>query len=533
MSISRRKFLKSASLVGATIPLTGLVACGKHAKELQSDPLYEYTYEGPLGPENAFEHGVASGDPSGSTVVIWTRVTTAFEDPQTVEVFWEIATDADFNERVATGLFITGSKRDYTVKVIPAGLEPGTQYFYRFQALGRTSPIGETKTVVRGTAESVRFGLVSCSNLRRGYFHAYRNLAARNDLDAILHLGDYYYESGGAGEVQGRDHEPPWELLSLEDYRVRFANYRRDPDLQELHRKLPWIAVWDDHESANNAFFDGASAHQTDEGDWFERKAASQRAYFEWMPIREQAEFGQIWRTIRFGDLVDLSMLDTRIWGRAEQAINVPGLDDERQLLGDDQEAWLFDELKSSTSVWRVLGQQVMMGQLKALGRPNEVGGGAFINLDQWDGYRGARKRLYDVIGQNEVTDLVVLTGDIHSSWANELTQDPNNPDTYNPETGEGSVGVEFVTPGVTSAGLNGLPDNIVAQLDGANPHIKYFELTSRGYVVLEFNREFAQADFHHVTDVTNPETTEAISASYRVERGSNHLQMTDTSLDA
>ncbi len=533
MSISRRNFLKQLGIASSSLPLLSL-GCADEVDLTESETRdLEYVYDGPVGPETAFEHGVASGDPNGSSAVLWTRVTTDFEEPQNVEVFWQVAHDEAFEDVAGAGYFQTGIDRDYTVKIIPAGLRPGNTYYYRFQALGRTSPIGVTRTVPRGSAERVRIGVTSCSNLRRGYFHAYRNLATRDDLDAVLHLGDYYYESGSRGEVPGRDHEPPWEVVTLEDYRVRFSNYRRDPDLQELHRKVPFIVVWDDHESANDSFFGGAQAHNANtEGDWFERKAASIRAYFEWMPIRE-IEIGRLWRTIKFGDLVHLSMLDTRLWGRERPLIQAPGLEDERQLLGADQEQWLFRELQNSTAKWHVLGQQVMMAQLKASGAPNEDGGGGFLNVDQWDGYRGARRRLYNVVASQEDLNLVVLTGDIHSSWANELSQDPNNRDVYNPSSGRGSLGVEFVTPGVTSSGLDGLPEAIQDIVVEENPHIKYFDLVKRGYLVLEFNEDYVQADFHHIDDVTTTDPSETIGASWRAAAGTNHLERVDNPLDS
>ncbi|MEO1273094.1 MAG: alkaline phosphatase D family protein, partial [Myxococcota bacterium] len=312
--------------------------------------LPDYTYTGEPGPEDLFQHGVASGDPLTDRVILWTRVTPAEEAE--VEVYYEVALQPDITQRVAAGVFSTNAARDYTVKVDPTGLPPGTTLYYRFQALGRMSPIGRTRTAATPDTALDRFRLavVSCSNYTSGYFHGYRQIGQRADLDLVIHLGDYIYEYGSSNF---RPSDPPNEITTLEDYRLRYAQYRSDPDLQEAHRQHPWIVVWDDHESADNSWRDGASNHTPiEEGDWETRLNESWQAWSEWQPVRDQEPL-KIWRSFRFGDLVDLFMLDTRIWGRELQlAVNLVEDDLSRQLLGSDQEAWLIDQLGSASARW-------------------------------------------------------------------------------------------------------------------------------------------------------------------------------------
>jgi len=486
---------------------------GNDSSSTGDDGLPDYEYDGEPGPETLFSHGVASGDPLLDAVILWSRVTGAPEGE--VEAFFEVALDPEFTQRVAADYVMTGPERDYTIKLDATGLQPGTTYYYRFFALGRTSPIGRTRTAAAEGVARMRMAVMSCSSLAHGYFHAYRRVAERADLDLVMHLGDYIYEypSGGYGDV--RPYEPVHEIVSLEDYRMRYAQYRRDADLQECHRQHPMVAVWDDHEITNNAWRDGAENHQPDEGDYGDRKAAAYRCYAEWMPFREGAE-GIIYRSLPFGDLLALIMLDTRIVGREEQIPSVfddEGLDDpDRQLLGAEQEAWLAGALDHGAA-WTVLGQQVMVAQLR-LG-PNPV------NLDQWDGYPAARARLFDLLREHTPSDVVVLTGDIHSSWAFELADDPYGPD-YDPSTGAGAVAVEFVAPAITSPGF---PADIADQFMDINPHMKWGNLVDRGYIVLDVTEARLQASWWLVADVTSlTGGNERFAAAYSVMRGVTQL---------
>lgn len=519
MKTTRRTFIKhaaAATAVASALPgcgdagLTPLV-CDDPAVVLPTD-LPTYVHEGALGPETMFQHGVASGDPLTTSVILWTRVTPEVNGD--VPVFYEVALDTAFTRRIAAGTFTTSEARDFTVKVDVSGLAPGLTHYYRFMALGRTSLVGRTRTAPEGVAHHARFAVASCSNFAAGYFHVYRRIAERADLDAVLHLGDYIYETGGANM---RAHEPAYEIITLADYRMRYSQYHRDPDLIAARRQHPFIAVWDDHETTNNAWSGGAGNHNEGEGTYEDRRAAAAQAYSEWMPIRDQVD-GQIYRTLRYGDLLDLMMLDTRIVGRDQQLGDIENETDTRSILGATQEAWLAGELASSTARWRLLGQQVMMGQL-ALAE-----GAVLLNLDQWDGYPSARGRLLDVIENNALENVVVLTGDIHSSWANEIVRDPWR--AYDPATSEGALAVEFVTPAVTSSGLGAEGDVIYAQVAmDNNPHIKFVNAWSRGYIVLDVQLSRLQCDFFHLDGVGAAEGNGFFRTGFTVKSGRSRLE--------
>lgn len=517
---TRREILRLSAALGIAPVLPSLAGCGDSETD---GTLPEYDFDGTPGPEGLFSHGVASGDPLPEAVVLWTRVRP--DAPGPVEVFWEVARDAGFEQRVGAGWVGTSADRDFTVKLDAVGLQPGTTYYYRFRSLGRDSVIGRTRTAPVGSVARLRMGVASCSRYAGGYFHAYRDLAQRPDLDVVLHLGDYIYEGGDAGPV--RAHEPPYEIQSLDDYRTRYAQYRSDPDLQEAHRQHPFVAVWDDHESANNAWRDGASAHnEATEGSWAERRARAERVYSEWMPIRDQ-DGGQIFRRLAFGDLVDVLMLDTRLWGRdlqIEETNDRDGVrDPDRTILGFDQEQWLADRLRASEARWVVAGQQVIFSPWKLAGAPESEGGGAIANTDAWDGYFASRSRVLQSLRDAGDPNFIVLTGDVHSSWGFDITEDPNDPASYDPETGAGSQGVEFVTPGVTS----GFPvpgDAFLAVLRAANPHMKYADTERRGYTLVDVTSEWVEASWYHVDSVFEPESAVRRSATLRAAAGTNHL---------
>ena len=514
--LSRRDVLRLAATLGL-LPLGGASAgCGNVAA---ADGLPDYQYDGEPGPATLFAHAVASGDPLADAVILWTRLSPVAAGA--IPVFWEVANDAGFTDRVAAGWTGTDIGLDYTVKIDATGLAGGRTYYYRFQALGRISPIGRTRTAPRDHVERMRVGVVSCSSYSNGYFHAYRRLAERSDLDLVIHLGDYIYEYGTGGE---RAHDPPHEIVTLADYRRRYAQYRSDPDLQAAHIQHPWVLVWDDHETANNAWHGGAENHQESEGAWADRRATAAQAYSEWLPIRDQDD-GRIFRSLRFGNLLDLTMLDTRLWGRDLPAarstqVNVirdPG----RTLLGFDQEEWLADQVRASDARWFVLGQQIVMTQWKLEGLPNSQGGGRIANTDQWDGYHATRERLFDALEEAGRDNLIVLTGDVHSSWASDLCRDPNDPAHYDQGTGAGSLGVEMVAPGVTS---NFPAVGIEVVFLSQNPALKYGETASRGYLLLDLDHERAQGEWYHFADVWDPAATERTGAVWATRSGANHL---------
>jgi alkaline phosphatase D len=522
MPISRRELLKRASALGVTTVVPASAGCpsdpsgatgtdtdtdtdtdsGEATATTGGDGLPTYEFDGEPGPDDLFQHSVASGDPLTDSVILWSRVTGA--PAGTVEAFYEVALDPSFADRVAAAYVETGPERDYTIKIDLAGLEPGTTYYYRFYSLGRQSPTGRTRTAPVGPTERMRIAVASCASLAHGYFHAYQRIGERADLSLVIHLGDYIYEYGNGEYGELRTYEPPTEIVMLDDYRTRYAQYRREQGLQECHRQHPMVVVWDDHETANNSWSGGAENHQTEEGDWEARKAVAYQAFAEWLPIREGAE-GIIYRSLAYGDLLHVIMLDTRIAGRDEQ-VPLAEIDDPmRQLLGAEQEGWLAGELQAPAQ-WKLLAQQVMVAQLR-------LSADALFNLDQWDGYPAARQRLFEMI--RGVSDVVVITGDIHSSWAFELADDPY-------VAGYESIAVEFVGPSVTSEGF---PSNTAAAFMETNPHMKWGELVSHGYMLLDITAERMQCSWWFVDDVENEAAgAEAVAAAWRVDAGTTTL---------
>jgi alkaline phosphatase D len=458
-----------------------------------------------------FYHGVASGDPMSDRVILWTRVTPDQPGPQTVN--WQVCTDTTMSTVVVSGTATTDDTRDYTVKVDASGLQPGTWYYYRFEQNGRYSVTGRTFTFPVGDVDSLRFGVVSCSNYPAGWFNAYGVMAQRNDMHAILHLGDYLYEGEG-DSTEARGHFPYHEILNLEDYRLRHSQYKLDADLRCLHQYYPFIVVWDDHESANDAWKGGAENHTpSTEGLWEIRKRQSVQAYLEWQPIRQPdpSDTLRIYRRIDLGDLADFYMLDTRLIGRDEQTNAQFAGDPARHLLGPAQLAWLSAEMQASNAQWKIMGQQVMMAPLEVFGFP--------VNLDQWDGYAAERQRVYDSILTRNIDNVVVLTGDIHTAWANDL---PGA--NYDPNSGANSIGVEFVTTSVTSG--NSTVNQGQQLIQFANPHMKYINLSDHGFLVLDITKARTQGDFYYVDDIAASDYGYSREASYYVNAGERFLRV-------
>jgi alkaline phosphatase D len=483
----------------------------------------------PAGGDGVFRHGVASGDPLRDRVVLWTRVTPAAGD-QTVDVGWMLARDPRMSRVLASGNVRTSAARDFTVKIDASALQPGNTYYYRFSARGARSPVGRTRTLPARPTRRVRLALASCANYPFGFFNVYGRIAARADLDAVLHLGDYIYEypnagygnGGGDGRPLGRVPAPDRELLTLDDYRTRYAQYREDPDLQAAHRQHPFIVIWDDHESANNSWSGGAQNHNPGDGEWAVRREAATRAWREWMPVRDTpgADF-RLYRQFAFGDLADVLMLDTRLEGRDQQVASrddVAALErGSRQLLGAAQEEWLFEGLKDSVAAgrpWQILGQQVMFAPQTPMGGPS-------ASTDAWDGYRAARNRVFDAASGIGVKHLVVLTGDVHSAWAYDLARDPFSA-KYDAATGRGAIGTEIVTPAVTSPG--GPAADRVPAILAARPHLKYVVGQRRGYVVLDLTPERLQADWWFVPSIAERSASEQFGKGMVSEAGRPHL---------
>lgn len=501
---------------------------------------------GHAAPRGLFQHGVASGDPLADRVILWTRVTPQAPRDR-LRVDWVVARDPELAETVQAGSLVTDAGRDWTVKVDAQGLQPGTTYYYRFSVGGERSAVGRTRTLPVGAVDHLRLAVVSCSNFAAGYFNAYRRIAERADLDAVIHLGDYIYEYADGQYGSTRPCDPSHEIITLDDYRRRHAQYKADPDSQEMLRQHPLIAIWDDHETANDAWKGGAENHQPeDEGGWSERVAAALQAYHEWMPVRTvRKDLKRDNHRYAFGDLVDLFTLEERLGGRSEQLVaDIPTpfglafaqagefLNPARSVLGSEGEAWLTRQLRKSGARWKLLGQGVMFAQLKAVGAPNAAGGGLFLNPDQWDGYQPARDRLYAVVqgqdGGAPVRNLVVLTGDIHSSWAADLTRDPNNPDPraggYDAVTGEGALAVEFVGTSVSSPGMDDPGNALAAYLRSQNPHFKYIELNRRGYLLIDVTCERVVGEWWHLETVASPDARQVLAAAFAVQDGAARL---------
>ncbi|MFF0116702.1 alkaline phosphatase D family protein [Streptomyces prasinus] len=501
-----------------------------------------------------FLHGVASGDPLPDGVLLWTRVTPAPEatpgsglGPDT-EVGWAVARDKAFTSVVAKGSTRVTAATDHTVKADVRGLAPATDYWFRFSAGGTDSPVGRTRTAPAADAAvaGLRFGVVSCSNWEAGHFSSYRHLAARGDLDAWLHLGDYVYEYGsGEYGTRGRTvraHAPAHEIVTLADYRLRHGTYKTDPDLQALHAKAPVVAIWDDHEIANDTWSGGAGNHtEGEEGTWAARQAAAKRAYFEWMPVRP-AIAGTTYRRLRFGRLADLSLLDLRSFRSQQVSTGDGAVDDpDRTLTGRAQLDWLKSGLSASDTAWRLVGTSVMISPLalgslpasllkpvaKLLGLPQE---GLALNTDQWDGYTDDRRELLAHLRANEIRNTVFLTGDIHMAWANDV---PVNAGTY---PASGSAAAEFVVTSVTSDNLDDIvkvPEGTVSAvasplIRATNRHVHWVDTDRHGYGVLDITAERAQMDYYVVSSRADPGATSTWARSYRTLSGTQRVERAD-----
>lgn len=548
-TLDRRTFLKGAAAVTAGTALTGPAFSSALAVE----------------PDARFQYGVASGDPLPDGVVIWTRLTPSPDATPgsgkgaATSVQWFVR---EVGGRVVRrGQVRTSPAGDHTVKVDVRGLAPATTYEYGFLAGGESSPVGTTRTAPATDAANalLRFGMVSCSNYTGGYFSAYRHLAARDDLDFVLHLGDYLYEYGNDDDRYGpaslvgvRDHDPAGEMLSLEDYRRRHALYKADPDLARLHQRYAFITTWDDHEVADNSWREGAVNHQPDtEGDYVARRNRAYQVYEEWMPIRlpeaRTAQEMRVYRRLRFGALADLTMLDLRQY-RDEQVPATDGaaLDDPaRTMMGAEQQAFFEAGIaEPAAPAWRLIGNPVQIMPIKAPPLPEATAaaiaalqggpqpaslptGGFALLVDPWDGYTANRRQVLESCAAGS-GDAVFLTGDIHSTWAADL---PIDPGTYlgSPSEDSPSAGVEFVCPSITSDNLDeitGSPPRTASiaveeAIKGANRHIKELEFDSHGFSVVDVTAERVQFDTFFISDREDPQATVAFYRGYVSVKGS------------
>jgi alkaline phosphatase D len=555
---SRRRFVRQIAWGAGAVAMLPLAACGGGGGNGDD--------QGQQALQVSFAHGLASGDPLSDRVILWTRVTPPAGHAADIPVQWELASDTSFATIVASGQANASAARDFTVKVDATGLKPATAYHFRFRAYGTTSPAARTRTLPTGSVAQVKLAVFSCANYPAGYFNVYADAAKRNDLDATVHLGDYIYEYGqggyasGSAAAMGRLVQPAAEILTLADYRQRHAQYKTDADLQALHAVAPMIAIWDDHEFANDTWTGGAENHQANEGDFAARKAVAMQAYHEWMPTRT-ASPELIYRSFNFGNLVSLHMLDTRVIGRDKQLdyadfMTPTGLDaagfakamanPARQLMGQTQTQWLQQQMAASSATWQVLGQQVVMGRMEIpapiLMETIQPGAGVSVsqyaalvakaqsapatltpqeqailaqpsipyNLDAWDGYQAARETVLGMARQLG-KKLVVLAGDTHNAWANEL-QDMNG----------NAVGVEFATSSVSSPGFEEyLPKENPAVLAGALQQLikplKYCDTSRRGYMVMTATADACRADWVYVNTITSRNFTASTDAAMKV----------------
>ncbi|MEO1568826.1 MAG: alkaline phosphatase D family protein [Pseudomonadota bacterium] len=563
--ISRRRAL------GLTGGAFGLAACNTTGAGATPEPesgTATFAYDGDV----SFDHGVASGDPLPDRVILWTRVTPlsgAGPIPVTVRIFDPEQGDGPVDTIQTT----TTEGRDYTVKVDAEGLAPGKAYTYEFEVQtlggGVTSPRGRTKTTAAaGDTAPVTFAFVSCSNWPFGFFNVYRDIAARDDLDAVIHLGDYFYEygidgyGGEAGQSLGRVHTPVTETVTLGDYRTRHAQYKTDPDLQAAHAAAPWLCTWDDHESTNNSYRTGAQNHnpEENEGDWSDRKQVAVQAYLEWMPVRDpnRGQFREsIYRAFDFGDVATVFCLESRLTGRSDEISwftefagktpeEIPATamttmqrvaDPARTMLGAEQETWLANGFATSTGAgkaWQVLANQTVMANvvppnfqqtlsedaIAAVDNPFVERIVAFSqmglpwNLDAWDGFPAARERLFSGAADAGAR-LVTFTGDTHTAWANNL-HDAN-----------GDLrGVEFGCTSVTSPGLGTtlpVPD-LGQQFVDANEDVVFHDPFGSGYTLVELTTDTVKADFVKVSTIVEETYTAETVARFESERAENGL---------
>ena len=514
--------------------------------------------------QGVFAHGIASGDPLSDRVIIWTHVVS----DRVADVTWEISKTADFSDVIGAGTVQTDADKDWTVKVDVTGLDAGSIYFYRFHFDDVTSPIGKTRTLPNGPVDLARFAVVSCSSWQHGYFNVYDHIAKQDHFDALIHLGDYIYEYGTtekAGQPKAgpiRLHEPAHEITTLADYRKRLAQYRTDPSLQAVTAKLPLIAIWDDHETANNSYSNGAANHNEDDGVWNDRKAAALQAYFEWLPVREPSDVpkSENFRAFEWGDLATIVALETRLTAR-DKPLEIEGIsemldggmtleefnetilfDKDREVLGDSQGAFIADTLKRSKQAgkpWRIVANQVVMGRVATPDLHPHVTQEAMDNirakwsgiddfvrlsgfrlpfaLDSWDGYPVARERFYSAVEDAGVNDLLVLTGDAHEYWVNDAGT---------------KMGVEIGTTSVTSSTLQSYLGAGTASysllMTKDNNDVRYYNPIYHGYVDLSLTSSKAITDLVAVNTVFSRDYTAFRAAQFTIKPDTNSLSFSN-----
>ncbi|MEB2780466.1 alkaline phosphatase D family protein [Algoriphagus sp. C2-6-M1] len=503
--IDRRTFLQKTALTLSGASLIGAIPFYTKAGELSDYP---------------FTLGVASGEPLPDGIVLWTRLAPKPLEgggltDQEIEVSWEIASDPGFSDIVQHGKELATKDFAHSIHVEVSDLSPSSYYYYRFKTGDYVSQTGKTKTAPAfGTdLAELRFAIASCQNYASGLYTAYDHMV-KEDLDVVFFLGDYIYEKGSGANAL-RKHLPEKEIMTLEDYRIRYGQYKSDPSLMAAHAAFPWIVVPDDHEVKNNWGGDGPP--YDDNASFLHRRAVAFQAYYEHMPLRKasipKGIAMNIYRKFRFGNLAEFSMLDTRQF-RTDFACNgsweancAARYDPSRTMLGEVQENWLTDNLSQSSCTWNILGQQVRMAQV---GR--KMDGAIKYAADSWDGYAATRNRLMNSIKENQVKNLVVLTGDSHKNWVNELRLNPDDPQSE-------VMGTEFMGTSISSAGDGNEFSEVGLELMEVNPDIKFYN-EQRGYVVLVAKPDELKADFKVMPFVTRPDAPIYTIASFTIENG-------------
>ena len=550
--ITRRK------LLGAAVAAGGYAAFGPRLGTWQDTAMAQTMRTGVSFDPAPFTLGVASGDPTGTGVVLWTRLAPeplAEVDGQLadeVEVEWVVARDPRLRRVVASGTAVAPAAMAHSVHVPVEGLQPGTTYFYRFAALGRVSRVGRTRTTPAPGAAAVRLAYVSCANFQHGFFGAYRNLA-REDVDAVICLGDYLYEYR-TGEYGGFRQHQDFETIDLPTYRQRHALYKGDPDLRAAHAAFPWIVTWDDHEVDNDYADlvpenDDPSQGNGSTEAFAQRRADAYQAYYEHLPIRltetgppDGPDF-RIYRHVAFGDLLDVSVLDTRQYRSDQPCADQNGLafrcaeqdEPSRTMLGDEQKGWLKDTLEGSTAAWRLLANQLIFAPLfstSVFGNgpvpvppTGPADGNLYFNADQWNGYLAERRELAGFLAEREIPDTVVITGDIHSHWVFDIAEDPDT-DPDGPV-----VATEFVGTSVTSDGFDEAigaagEQGARASFYANNPQLRLFEGNQHGYAVLDVTRDAITNTFRVISDREDPSPSVSTLAVARLERGNPRVEI-------
>ncbi|HLR33132.1 MAG TPA: alkaline phosphatase D family protein [Fodinibius sp.] len=523
--IDRKDFLhKSTKITKAVVgsalmggPLMA-IACSDDSAGTKPPP------SEPEKKKDPFQLGVASGDPLPDGVVLWTRLAPEplkinggmSSDP--AEVKWEVAEDKSFQQIVKRGTVTATADYAHSVHVELEGLKPFHKYYYRFKHKSHVSDIGRTKTAPSADADidQLNFAFASCQSYTNGYYTAHDHLA-KEDIDVLFFLGDYMYQSGEKGSI-GRPHIPSHTTKSLTDYRTRYAQYKSDPSLKAAHAAFPWIVTFDDHEVKNNWASDFPSANAESGGTFLDRRARAFQAYYEHMPLRKSSipdNFAnmQIYRRFSYGNLADFNVLDTRQF-RTDYACNTGGyancperMDPSRTMLGDQQEQWLFSGLEQSSARWNILPQQVFMGQMDRKSGPNET-----FSMDRWDGYTGTRDRLFNAVKKHDVSNFVVLTGDIHRNFAADLLEDFNDPNSA-------AIGSELVATSISSAGNGADITSSGRMILDENPWIKFVN-RQRGYVRCQLTPDQLKADYRIVNYVEKPGAPIHTRASFVIKDG-------------